>query len=137
MKYLLDTNVCIRILKGSSPEIYQRISNIENSCIVIPSIVRFELFYGAFKSLYSEKTLNTLKAFLGFFDTVSFDNKAAMICGRIRTDLEKIGRPIGPYDLLIASTAMANNLILVTHNVKEFSRVKGLLFEDWEVPGHK
>jgi len=132
MKYLLDTTVCIKILKGNSEKILDRITNIDNNMIVIPSIVRYELFYGAYKSRNKDKNLSILKAFLGNFSDRYFDNTVSEICGRIRAELDKNGTPIGPYDLQIGAIALADNLTLVTHNVKEFSRIPGLVIEDWE-----
>lgn len=133
MKYLLDTNVCIKILKGNSIKVAEKISTIDNFDVAIPSIVRYELFYGAFKSQRREKTLAVLKEFLNCFNDVSFNSNAADLCGKIRADLEIAGTPIGPYDLQIGATALANNLILVTNNTKEFFRIKNLLIEDWEI----
>ncbi len=100
--------------------------------IFICSIVKAELFYGAHKSNNPEKTLTIQKEFCDRFKSLYFDDKAANFYGEIRSDLEKIGRIIWPNDLIAASIAIANNLTLVTHNTKEFSRVKGLKFEDWE-----
>jgi tRNA(fMet)-specific endonuclease VapC len=79
------------------------------------------------------KTLAKQERFLKLFVSLPFDDAAASIFGRIRAELAASGTPIGPYDLQIAAIAIANNFILVTHNVKEFRRVNGLQFEDWEV----
>ena len=132
MKYLLDTNVCIQILKGVSLNIKFKIKNIPNDQIVIPSIVRFELFYGAQKSNNSVKSLALIREFFNSFSSMNFDDNIADICGEIRADLEKLGTPIGPYDLLIAATAISKDLILVTNNTKEFIRVKNIQLEDWQ-----
>jgi len=132
MKYLLDTNVCIKILKGNSEKILEMIRNIDNNMIIIPSIVRYELFYGAYKSTNKDKNLLILKALLGNFSDRYFDSTVSEICGKVRAELDKTGTPIGPYDLQIGAIALADNLTLVTHNVKEFSRIQGLRIEDWE-----
>lgn len=132
MKYLLDTNVCIKILKGNSDNISERISAINNNDIVICSIVRFELFYGAHKSNKKEGTLATLRDFLNCFEDAGFDDTISDLCGRLRAELEMAGTPIGPYDLQIGAIALANNFTLVTHNTKEFSRIVNLKLEDWE-----
>jgi len=132
LKYLLDTNVCIQILKGVSLNIKFKIKNIPNDQIVIPSIVRFELFYGAQKSNNSVKSLALIREFFNSFSSMNFDDNIADICGEIRADLEKLGTPIGPYDLLIAATAISKDLILVTNNTKEFIRVKNIQLEDWQ-----
>jgi tRNA(fMet)-specific endonuclease VapC len=132
MKYILDTNVCIRLLKGASPFLRKKIENISTENISIPSIVRFELFYGAYKSNRKEETLKKLNEFLSTFDTIDLDNQICETAGKIRADLEKKGLPIGPYDLLIGACALNKGYILVTHNKKEFSRIDNLLMEDWE-----
>ncbi len=132
MKYLLDTNVCIRYLNGQSIAIRDKIRSLNPDDIVLCSVVKSELYFGAFKSNRPEKTLSKLEPFLAFFKSLPFDDLAARVYGKIRSELEKDGTPIGPYDLQIASIALANNLILVTHNVREFSRVSGLMIEDWE-----
>lgn len=95
-------------------------------------MVKSELFYGAMRSNNVEKTIVKQQQFLNLFVSLPFDDAAALIYGRIRADLTALGTPIGPNDLQIAAIAMANNLILVTHNTNEFSRVNGLLLEDWE-----
>ncbi len=132
MKYILDTNVCIQILKGSSPKVKEKISAALSADIAIPSIVRFELLYGAHKSSNPQKKLPLIREFIGSFSSIHVDDQIADKCGEIRATLEKAGTPIGPYDLLIAATAVAKDTILVTHNTKEFSRVSGIRLEDWE-----
>ena len=132
MKYLLDTNVCIKILKGNSDSISRRISSIKNKDIVISSIARYELFYGAYKSKKKEETLSALRDFLDCFEDACFDKTISDLCGRLRADLDMAGTPIGPYDLQIGAIALANNFTLVTHNIKEFSRIPDLKIEDWE-----
>jgi len=132
MRYLLDTNVCIKILKGKSQGILNKITKIDKSGIVIPSVVQFELYYGAYKSVNKEAKLKILKEFLSSFQIINFDSKSAEICGKIRAELEQKGTPIGPYDLIIAATALSKKLVLVTNNTKEFSRVENLLLENWE-----
>lgn len=132
MKYILDTNVCIQILKGTSQLIKTRIANISNEDIALPSVVRFELFYGANKSQNPEKKQVLIREFLGSFSSIPLDDQIAEKSGEIRAALEKVGTPIGPYDLIIAATAIVNDVTLVTHNTKEFSRVKAIKLEDWE-----
>lgn len=90
------------------------------------------MFAGAYKSKNKEKTLDKLKIFFSPIKSLPFTDEAAEVYGNIRADLEKKGTPIGPYDLQIASIAVLNNLTLVTHNVREFSRVEDLKIEDWE-----
>ena len=88
---------------------------------------------GFYKSSKQQKNLANLREFFGDFISLPFDGQAADICGRIRASLARRGTPIGPYDFQIAAIALANNLILVSHNVDEFSRVEGLRIEDWEI----
>jgi tRNA(fMet)-specific endonuclease VapC len=100
--------------------------------IVVCSIVRAELFYGAAKSQTSEATRRKQDIFLRPYATLPFDDLAADMYGRIRAQLEQAGTPIGPLDMQIAAIALAHGLTLVTNNTREFSRVSGLLLEDWE-----
>jgi tRNA(fMet)-specific endonuclease VapC len=132
MKYVLDTNVCIRILKGAPAGMLKRMAAITTEQVAIPTIVRFELFYGAYKSNKQKETLRLLNDFLKPFMSVDFDEKAAMACGKIRAELDIKGTPIGPYDLMIAAITLSSGFTLVTHNVKEFSRIENLKISDWE-----
>lgn len=133
MTYLLDTNTCIRYLNRTNQVIFNRLNNISPDEIYLCEIVKFELYYGAYKSARQEANLATLKIFFQEFQSLPFEEKSAQICGKIRNQLNKKGTPIGVYDLQIAAIAMANNLILVTHNVGEFSRIDELKIEDWEI----
>lgn len=132
MKYLLDTNVCARYLNGKSPAIRERIRATSRDDIAVCSVVKAELFYGAMRSNNPQKTLANQQQFLNLFVSLPFDDNVALVYGEIRAQLTALGTPIGPNDFQIAAIALANNLILVTHNVREFSRVNGLRIEDWE-----
>jgi tRNA(fMet)-specific endonuclease VapC len=132
MKYVLDTNACIRILKGDSPSMLRSIANISSEKIIVPSIVCFELYYGAYKSSRSEDTLTKLNHFLAAFEYADLNDQICRIAGKLRADLERKGLPVGPYDLLIGAIAISLNSVLITHNVKEFSRMDNLMIEDWE-----
>lgn len=132
MRYLLDTNTCIIYLTRSVPGVRRRLESLSPEEIAVCSIVKAELFYGAMRSNNPNRTLTQQRNFLNLFISLPFDDIAAMTCGRIRAQLASLGIPIGPYDLQIAAIALANNLILVTHNTREFSRIEGLQFEDWE-----
>ncbi len=132
MRYLLDTNVCIRVLNGTSPELVERLSAHHPSEIGISTIVRAELNFGARKSQRMAENLTVLGAFLAPFAAVPFDEQAAEDYGVIRSGLERQGTPIGPNDLFIAASAKAHDLVLVSNNVRELSRVAGLRLEDWE-----
>ncbi|MCI0694679.1 type II toxin-antitoxin system VapC family toxin [candidate division KSB1 bacterium] len=133
MTYLLDTNTCIKYLNGKSENIRQRLEGSQPQDIVLCSVVKAELFYGAMKSANPQKNLAKLQPFVSRFVSFFFDDVAAEVYGRIRADLEKLGTPIGPNDLLIAAISVANDVTLVTHNTREFSRVAGLKLEDWEI----
>ena len=132
MKYLLDTNVCIRYLNGRSPAIRRHLESVAPSDVVLCSVVKSELLAGANKSTQKERTLQKLRLFFAPLASLSFDDEAAEVYGMIRADLEKRGTPIGPYDLQIASIAIANDLTLVSHNQREFGRIEGLKLVDWE-----
>lgn len=133
MSYLLDTNTCIRYLNGRSPAVLQRLQGLSPDEVLVCSVVRFELRYGALRSDHVEKTLAEQERFLSRFVSLPFDDAAQRHAAQIRADLARAGTPIGPYDLLIAAIALANDLTLVTHNTREFGRVAGLQIEDWEV----
>ena len=132
MMYLLDTNVCNRFLNRRSQPLIEKFTKANPDEILLCSVVKAELFYGANKSNNPLKALKIQREFCGRFKSLYFDDDAANVYGEIRSKLEKTGRIIGPNDLLIASIAVANNVTLVTHNTKEFSRVEGLKLEDWE-----
>jgi len=130
--YLLDSNVCIRLLNQKHAGIEKRFRNCEPSEISLCSIVKAELLYGARHSLLVEGNLHRLELFFSPFGSLPFDDACAEIYARIRQDLSTQGCLIGPNDLLIAAVALANDAVLVTHNQKEFCRVAGLRLTDWE-----
>ncbi|MBI4767388.1 MAG: type II toxin-antitoxin system VapC family toxin [Deltaproteobacteria bacterium] len=131
MMYFLDTNTCIYFLKGTYRSILKEFKKRKPEEIKIPSIVKAELLLGVEKSERKEENLNIYKKFLEPFEIVGFDDQAAMIYAKLRASLEKKGKIIGPNDLIVASTVMANKGILVSHNVKEFKQITGLQLEDW------
>ncbi|MBE9058434.1 type II toxin-antitoxin system VapC family toxin [Sphaerospermopsis sp. LEGE 08334] len=133
MKYLLDTNVCIQYLNQRSEKIIQCFQDLSDIDIVVCSMVKAELFYGAMRTNNPAKTLQKQQEFLGRFVSLYFDDQCALIYGKIHSKLAAKGTPIGNNDLHIAAIAMANNLTLVTHNIREFSRVDTLKLEDWEI----
>ena len=132
MIYLLDTNTCIRYLNGRALGVRQKLQTLHPQDVAVCSIIKAELFYGAMKSANPTQTLAKQQLFLHPFVSLPFDDQAAEIYGRIRTQLSAQGALIGPNDLLIAAIAVAHDLTLVTHNIREFSRVEGLRIEDWE-----
>ena len=132
MSYLFDTNVCIELLRGDSPQLRATMLSHQPSQIEIPAIVEAELLHGALKSLRVAENLRAVKAFLNQFAIVPFDSAAAAHYAATRRTLEQAGQIIGPLDLLIAATALAVDGILVTHNTTEFSRFPALRVEDWQ-----
>jgi tRNA(fMet)-specific endonuclease VapC len=133
MRYLLDTNVCVVYLNGRSDLVRDRILSTPTQDMVVCSVVKAELFYGAMKSNNPTRTLERQQQFLERFVSLPFGDDAAILFGQIRSRLANAGTPIGAYDLQIAAIALANNLTLITHNTREFDRVDGLQIEDWEV----
>lgn len=130
--FLLDTNVFIRIAKHESPEIAERFRKVPPGKIALCSIVKAELYYGAFHSQRVGSNLELLEGLFEPLPSLPFDDRCAETAGRIRADLRAKGTPIGANDLLIAATALAHDAVLVTHNTREFARVPGLRLEDWE-----
>ncbi len=133
MKYLLDTNTCVRYINGRAPKIREHMRRITDTDIAICTVTKAEMFAGSARSQTPERSRAIQDAFLIRFASLSFDEAAADMFGHIRADLEKSGTPIGPYDMQIAAIALVHDLIVVTHNTREFGRVKGLQIEDWEV----
>lgn len=132
MRYLLDTNACIALLNKTSRPLTARVRRHEPADIGLPAPVAYELYYGAWKSRQTSRNLDLLDR-MGF-EIVPFDASDARMAGAIRSRLESIGRPIGPYDLLIAGQALARGLVLVTANNREFRRIEDLHCEDWTSP---
>lgn len=132
MRYLLDTNTCIRFLNGTSEPIRRQMEALADRDIALCSVVKAELLYGALKSAKPTQNVERLRPFFQRFVSLPFDDASADVYGEIRSKLENLGTPIGPNDLCIASIAKANNLTLVTHNLGEFQRVGALDVEDWE-----
>lgn len=132
MSYLLDTNVCIHLLNESQSQVIDSFRRHNPAEIVLCSVVKAELLYGARRSQRIEANLQLLKAFFAPLQSLPFNDECAEHYGQIRADLLNQGKPIGPNDTLIAAIARAHNATLVTHNTAEFSRVAGLRIEDWE-----
>lgn len=128
--YLLDTNVCIGLLKGIEP-LAARLRQAAPREVVLCSVVLAELYWGARKSLRVDSNLAVLRRFTGSFKSLPFDDRAAEEYGLIRAGLERAGTPIGPNDLLIASIARSHDCVLATMNEREFLRVSGLRVEVW------
>jgi tRNA(fMet)-specific endonuclease VapC len=131
MNYLLDTNICIALIREKPAALIGRLTALEPGEVGLSSITLAELIDGADKSVRPEQNLAALEQFLLPLELVDFDGAAAMAYGQIRTGLERIGKTIGSMDMLIAAHALSLNTVLVTNNTKEFARVPGLLLEDW------
>ncbi|MEK7945339.1 type II toxin-antitoxin system VapC family toxin [Pigmentiphaga sp. YJ18] len=129
MKYLLDSNAVIALLKGH-PGFLERLRRHKPADFALSAIVAHELFYGAYKGLRTTQNLARLDALQ--FEVLAFDQEDARQAGELRATLNAAGTPIGPYDVLIAGQALARGLTLITHNVREFQRIPALRVEDWE-----
>jgi tRNA(fMet)-specific endonuclease VapC len=134
LNYLLDTNVCIALINDNPVEVRRRAQKAaaEESKLFVSSVASFELWYGVRKSLREDFNSKRLEIFFaGPVLILPFEGEDAKIAGAIRATLEQTGKPIGAYDLLIAGQAVNRHLTLVTANVSEFARVKGLKWQDW------
>jgi tRNA(fMet)-specific endonuclease VapC len=131
MRYLLDTNICIYLIRRKPPSVIERLSTRAIEDVAISSITIAELQYGIYKSQYPERNRTALLEFLLPFALLDFDQDAAREYGILRTQLETHGTPIGAMDMLIAAHARSQSLIMVTNNVQEFQRVGGLTVENW------
>lgn len=137
MDYLLDTNACIALINGQPPAVRARMQKASSAGahLLVSSVALFELWYGVGKSAKQDFNRKRLEAFLsGPVLVLPFDDADARIAGSVRAALEAVGRPIGAYDLLMAGQALRHRVTLVTTNVSEFSRVKGLAWQDWAKP---
>ncbi|MDR0523525.1 MAG: type II toxin-antitoxin system VapC family toxin [Candidatus Methanoplasma sp.] len=131
MRYCIDTNIWIFLLSGRHPGLMRKLTEHSRDTIFVPSVVRAELMYGAFKSRDPQRKIDRVEAILRPFQTLYLDDRAAREYGRIRADLESAGEVIGGNDMMIAATSVSNDCILITNNVGEFGRVAGLKIEDW------
>src|SRR3990167_9808169 len=132
MKYMLDTNICIYLMREHPKDIIQKFNEaVVHHEVVVSSVVMSELYFGACKSTAKEKNIVALEKFSVPVAVCSYDKKAAYYYGEIRETLRKTGLLIGPMDLMIAAHALSAEAILITNNLKEFSRVKGLRCENW------
>ena len=131
MKLMLDTNICIYLIKQQPPSVLERFLSHPVGDIGISSITVAELDYGASKSRQASKNRAALDQFIAPLDVAAFDREAASVYGKIRASLEAKGTPIGGMDLLIAAHALSLGVRLVTNNGREFKRVPGLKVENW------
>lgn len=131
MKLMLDTNICIALIKRKPKDILDKFSAYQVGDICISSVTLAELRYGVAKSQFKEKNQAALDEFILPLEVVSFDENAAMVYGNLRATLEKQGTPIGSLDTMIGAHALSINLTIVTNNTKEFNRIQGLKIVDW------
>ena len=131
MTFLLDTNICIYMIKNNPPEVRKHFQNVTPGDVHISSITIAELQYGVEKSAAKEKNTLALEAFLLPLVILPFDLDAACVYGKIRTLLERQGTPISGMDMLIAAQAIAHDFTLITHNMREFQRIPDLKCETW------
>ena len=131
MRYMLDTNICIYVIKHKPETVFQKLQNINPEDVCISSVTYAELVHGVEKSAAVEKNRLALSMLLANMEILDFDVDAADCYGKIRAALEKKGTPIGPLDMMIAAHAQSLSYTVVTNNVKEFSRVSALKIENW------
>ena len=134
MNFLLDTNACIALINGDRPSVRNKVQRSIHGGdqFFVSSISTSELWYGVFKSSRTQFNASRLETFLsGSISLLEFDDEDARAAGSIRAGLESRGKLIGPYDMLLAGQAMRHQMILITANVSEFSRVKDLKWQDW------
>jgi tRNA(fMet)-specific endonuclease VapC len=134
VSYLLDTNACIALINDKTPSVRLRLRKAlaADEKVLVSSVVAFELWYGVAKSARFQANSRLVETFFaGPVGLLPFDAEDAKVAGRVRAALEAGGKPIGAYDLLIAAQALRHQLTLITANVREFGRVKGLDWEDW------
>ena len=130
--YLLDTNICIFLIKNKNQHLKKKIFNCKKEELFLSSITIAELEYGVSKSQFREKNRRALLNFCSdFTNIIDFTTEDTEIYGMIRAYLENKGVPIGPFDTQIAAQGLARNLTVVTNNIREFSRIPGLKVEDW------
>ena len=133
MKFMLDTNTCIYLIKQKPPSVLKNLKEHSAGDIGISSITLAELHYGAEKSQHVQKNREALSEFILPLEIADFDEKTSQTYGAVRSALEKTGKPIGSMDMLIGSHALSLNVTLVTNNTKEFKRIKNLKVVDWTV----
>ena len=129
--FLLDTNICIYAMKGTYPSLNQRLITVPPEEILVSSVTVGEIEYGAAKSRWGERTRQVLQTFLANYEIIPFDEMDAIYFGKFRAELAFSGTPIGAYDVMLGAQGVARNLIVVTHNTREFCRIPGLILEDW------
>ncbi len=131
MRFMLDTNICIYMIKGKPPQILTKLKDFNLGDLSVSSITLSELEYGVAKSSKPQQNRDALDAFLAPLEIFPFNGEAAYRYGQIRAFLEKEGKLIGAMDMLVGAHAVSASMTLVTNNIKEFSRIPGLRLENW------
>lgn len=131
MTYMLDTNICIYVIKHKPEQVFRHMQENLQKGLCISAITLAELEHGIEKSSYPEKNRAALTRFLAIIEVLPFDEIAAKKYGKVCAYLQRQGTPIGTMDMLIAGHAIAADCIIVTNNVREFERVPGLTIENW------
>lgn len=131
MKYLLDTNICIYVIKKKPKGVFERLRQHRVGDIALSSITHSELCYGVANSAHPLRNDAALAEFLAPLEILPYDASVGPVCGRIRAELKRAGTLVGPLDLLIAAHALHVGAVLVTNNAREFSRIPLLRVENW------
>ena len=131
MTYLLDTNICIYAIKGTYPQLSHTLLSVHPDEIALSAVTVSELEYGAAKSRWGDRTKQILRSFMANFDILPFTEEDAVLFGTLRAQLECAGTPIGLLDAMIGAQGITRHLTVVTHNTKEFSRLPGIILQDW------
>ncbi|ABZ94682.1 VapC-like nucleic acid-binding protein [Leptospira biflexa serovar Patoc strain 'Patoc 1 (Ames)'] len=131
--YLIDTNICIYLIKKKNIKLLQKFQKNYSKGIFISSLTLAELEFGVENSEHKEKNRISLIEFLTIFEVLSFEQKDTFAFGKIKSDLRKSGKMIGTMDALLAAQSVSRNLIFVTNNTKEFERINNLKIEDWTI----
>jgi len=131
MKYMLDTNICIGLIRQKPEKLIRRLTRCKPGDVGVSSITVAELAHGANKSNQIEQNLSALEQFLLPIEVVDFDQRASAAYGVVRAFLERGGKMIGSMDILIGAHALSLGVILVTNNTHEFQRIPKLKIEDW------
>ncbi|MCR5200977.1 MAG: type II toxin-antitoxin system VapC family toxin [Saccharofermentans sp.] len=129
--YLLDTVICSYALKGTYPEVIKRLLTIDPDDILVSCITVSEFEYGASRRNWGDKNRQMINAFLANYRVLPFNENDALLLGRVRAQHEALGHVVGLLDLMIGSQAVNNDLVLVTHNTKDFVDIPGIKLEDW------
>jgi tRNA(fMet)-specific endonuclease VapC len=130
LQYMLDTDICIYVIKNYPVELRERFNRLTDE-LCISSVTLGELHYGAEKSARKFDNLRAIMQFAARLEVLPFSADAAVHFGQLRAELERLGQPVGAYDMLIGAHARSEGLIIVTHNRREFGRMPGLRVEDW------